>query len=120
MTDSESDVDCITISRNLLCESFDRDDCDKNQGRYRWCVCRHFPSTIILLRSVCLSVCLSVLANGRSLFLLDRLGDVSNCSYRLTVHVSSHEFASQFGPAFVIREKHPKTIAKTDPRSSVY
>ncbi len=38
--------------------------------------------TIILLKSVCLSV----FANGRSQFLLVVSGDVSNCSYRLTVH----------------------------------
>ena len=47
-------------------------------------------------------------------------GDVSHCSYQLTVGpTSSHEFASQFGLAFFIREKRPKTFAKSESRASV-
>ena len=58
--------------------------------------------TIICLKSVCRST----FADCRSQFLLDRLGRCLKLtvSYRGT---SSHEFASQFGLAFFIREKHP-------------
>ena len=34
-----------------------------------------------------------------------------------TDSTSSHEFPSQFGLAFIIREKHPQTITNTDPRA---
>ena len=43
-------------------------------------------------------------------------GDVSQLTVGPT---SSHEFASQFGLAFFIREKRPKTFAKTESRASV-
>ncbi len=36
-----------------------------------------------------------------------------------TDSTSSHEFASQFGLAFFIREKHSKAIGKTVSRASV-
>ena len=67
-----------------------------------------------ILKSVCLSVDVSkrqvaILAQSSS-------GDVSNYAYRLTVHpVTSSRLSSAYH--FVIREKHSKTIAKTDPRA---
>ena len=55
---------------------------------------------------VCLSVCLSVFANGRSQFLLDLLGRCLKLSVSAE-HISCHEFAFQFGLAILfIREKH--------------
>ena len=72
-----------------------------------------FIYTIILLKSVCLSVsvclygclyvCLSMLANRRSQFLPIVSGDVSNCSYRLSrVRVSER-------PRILCTRKTPKT-----------
>ena len=61
--------------------------------------------TIILLRKY---VCMSLSANYRSQFLLDRLGRYLKLSI-LTDIPSSHEFASQFGLAiFLSRRKTPK------------
>ena len=60
--------------------------------------------TIILLKSVCLSV----LANSRSQFLLDRLGSCLKL-FVSTESIFCHGFTSQFSLAnFFIREKHPK------------
>ena len=55
--------------------------------------------TIILLKYVCLSV----LANSTSQFLLDRLGRQS---------ISCHEFASQFGLAIVLYPKNTQNYRK--------
>ena len=68
--------------------------------------------TIILLKSVCLSVCVSVLANGRSQFLHDLLGRCLKL-FVSTDSTSCHEFASQFGLEFFYMRKTPKTIANT-------
>ena len=46
-------------------------------------------------------------------------GNVSNCSHRLTV-LSCHEFASQFGLAFFIREQLPKSLGNRVASASVY
>ena len=55
-----------------------------------------------------ISLNLSVLANSRSQFLLDRLGRCLKL-FVSTESISCHEFASQFGlPIFFVREKHPK------------
>ena len=51
-------------------------------------------------------VCLSKLANCRSQFLLDRLGRCLKL-FVSTESTSCIEFASQFGLAFFIRQKHP-------------
>ena len=59
--------------------------------------------TIILLKSICLSVCLSQLANCMSQFLLDRLGRYLKL-FVSTDSTSCHEFVSQFGLEFFIRE----------------
>ena len=61
--------------------------------------------TIILL--ILKYVCLSVLANCRSQFLLDRLGRCLKL-FVSTDSTSCHEFASQFGLEFFLSEKHPK------------
>ena len=64
---------------------------------------------------VCLSVCLSVLANCRSQFLLDRLG---RC---LKLFVSTcNEFASQFGLDICIRENPPQISRKPSRSRVVY
>ena len=62
--------------------------------------------TIILLKSVCRC---SQTAGRNSCSIV--LGDVSNCSYRLTL-TSCHEFASQFDLAFFYMQKTLKTSGK--------
>ena len=61
--------------------------------------------TIILL-ILLKYVCLSVLANGRSQFLLDHLGRCLKL-FVSTESTSCHEFVSQFGLEFFLSEKHP-------------
>ena len=66
--------------------------------------------TITLIKSVCLSV----LANGRSQFLLDRLGRCLKLSVS-TESTSSHKFVSQFGLAFFYTRKTPKNYREDRP-----
>ena len=75
--------------------------------------------TIILLKSVYLSVCLSQLANCRSQLLLDNLGRCLKL-FVSTESTSCHEFASQFGLDFCIREKHSKPRGIRTASASVY
>ena len=64
-------------------------------------------------------VCLSLFANGRSKFLLDRLSRFLKL-FGSTVGHFSQECASQFGlDNFLLSEKHPKTIAEPSRRASV-
>ena len=60
---------------------------------------------------VCLSVCLSQLANCRSQFLLDRLGRCLKL-FVSTESTSRHEFASQFGLEFFNTRKTLKPSGK--------
>ena len=71
--------------------------------------------TTILLKSVCLSQ----LANCRSQFLLARLGRYLKL-FVSTESTSCHEFASQFGLDFFIREKHSKPRGNRAASASVY
>ena len=68
--------------------------------------------TIILLKSVCLSV----LANSRSQFLLDRLGRCLKL-FASTEILSYHEFASL---AILLYAKTRKTIAKTESPAPIF
>ena len=61
---------------------------------------------------------MSLFANCNSQILLDRLGRCLKL-FVSTDSTSYHEFASQFGLAFFICEKHPKTIVKTESLASV-
>ena len=63
--------------------------------------------TIILLKSVCLSV----LVNCRSQFLLDHLGRCFKL-FISTDSISSHEFASQFGVAFCFYSKTTQKLSR--------
>ena len=63
--------------------------------------------TIILLKSVCLSM----LANCRSQFLLDRLGRCLKL-FVSTDSTSSHEFVSQFGLAFFYTRKNTQKLSQ--------
>ena len=64
-------------------------------------------------------VCLSMFANGRSQFLLDRLGRCLKL-FVLTDSTSCHEFASQFGLAIFLCEKHPKPRGNRITSACVY
>ena len=81
-------------------------------------ITEHLQSSIIY--TIIISLSLSVLANYRTQFLLDRLGRylklfVSNDS------TSCHEFASQYGIAFFcIHEKHPKPRGNRVASACVY
>ena len=70
--------------------------------------------TIILLKSVCLSV----LANCRSQFLLDRLGRCLKL-FVSTDSTSCHKFACQFGQDFCIRGKKPPKLSRIPSRPRV-
>ena len=73
-------------------------------------------SHLILLKSVCLSVCRCSQTAGRNSCSIVS-GDVSNCSYRMRVHpVTSSRL---FGLAFFLYVKniHKLTIAKANPRA---
>ncbi len=62
---------------------------------------------------------MSLFANCRWKFLLDRLGSCLTLFVSTGHSTSSHEFASQFCLALLIREKHSKTTTKIDLRASV-
>ena len=64
-------------------------------------------------------VCLSVFANGRSQFLLGRLGRCLQLFVSSDI-TSSHEFASHFGLAIFICEKHSKPQGNRAASASVY
>ena len=57
------------------------------------------------------SINLSLFANCRSQFLLDRLGRCLKL-FISTDGTSSHEFARQFGLAFLYRLKNPKRLSR--------
>ena len=69
-------------------------------------------ASAVIYTIICLkSVCRSTFADGRSQFLLDRLGRCLKLivSYRGT---SSHEFASQFGLAFFLYAKNIHKLSR--------
>ena len=69
-----------------------------------WCKLVTGHKTVTIYTIICLkSVCQRSQTAGRNSCTIVS-GNVSYCSHRLTV--SCHEFASQFGLAFFIREKH--------------
>ena len=61
----------------------------------------------------CVRACMSMLANGRSQFLLVRLGRCFKL-FVSTESTSCHEFASHFGLEIFFTRKTPNTIANTE------
>ena len=85
-------------------------------GATRRVICPASIYTISL--SVCLSVCLSQLANCRSQFLLDRLGRCLKL-FISAESTSCHELASQFGLE-LFYAKNTQNLGETGPPVSVF
>ena len=76
--------------------------------------------TIILVTSVCLSVCLSMFANCRSQFSLDRLGRCLKL-FVSSESISCRKFASQFGLAIFLYAKNTQDLGETGrPRQRLF
>ena len=74
------------------------------------------PILVVSTRNIYTIICLknmSPFANCRSQFLPDRLGRCLKLAVS-SESISCHEFASQFGLEFVIREKKKKPIVNTE------
>ncbi len=76
------------------------------------------PDGLFVLKSVCLSVCLSQLANCSSQFLLDRLGRCLKL-FVSTESTCCHEFAFQFGLEFFYA-KNTQNLGETGPPVPVF